>query len=198
MLRPPTLPSQERSLHRLTEELPLSSSSQPARPEPAPPPSSSFSALLALSFPPSNMSAPTAKLSKKEVNSNHDGADETSGKRGGMGGRAAIFRGGRRARRGSTGEALGILVRRPPAGRGRCEAPRRALRLGAGLGCGARVAQEGARGFIVLRHDASVLIRMAQAAGGGGGGPGTVRACNTGVLCCFSRVGDARPGCGGL
>lgn len=44
------------------------------------------------------MSAPTAKASKKELNSNHDGADETSGEdRARRGpGRAAIFRPGPR------------------------------------------------------------------------------------------------------
>ncbi|PIO32349.1 hypothetical protein AB205_0023590, partial [Aquarana catesbeiana] len=82
VFRPPPLllPSQERSPHRLTEEqLPLSSSSLSSQARACTPLSSS--ALLASTLPIySNMSAPAAKLSKKEVNSNHDGADETSEK----------------------------------------------------------------------------------------------------------------------
>lgn len=51
------------------------------------------------------MSAPTAKASKKELNSNHDGADETSGEdRARRGpGRAAIFRPGPRGCGGRAG-----------------------------------------------------------------------------------------------
>lgn len=54
------------------------------------------------------MSAPTAKVSKKELNSNHDGADETAGEdRARRGpGRAAIFRPGPRGCGGRAGTAV--------------------------------------------------------------------------------------------
>lgn len=88
-----------------------SGSSQPAprrgfgsAPSPAQPPSLPRSRAPSplLLFPPvlpSNMSAPAAKVSKKELNSNHDGADEISGGRRGAGGRGGGERGGRRAAR---------------------------------------------------------------------------------------------------
>lgn len=69
------------------------------------------------------MSAPTAKASKKELNSNHDGADETSGEdRARRGpGRAAIFRPGPPdcgGRAGARGAGALFLCGAGPGGRG--------------------------------------------------------------------------------
>lgn len=136
------------------------------------------------------MSAPAAKVSKKELNSNHDGADETSGEEQARQGpaRAAIF--------------AARPARRPPAGPGgrwadgpaRASAPffvragpRPGWRRGGGRSCEAGALRPARRGrrrpplplpppslsspslppekplFIVLRHDASLPSAAAAA-----------------------------------
>lgn len=86
------------------------------------------------------MSAPAAKVSKKELNSNHDGADETSGEE--------------QARRGPARAAIfaARLARRPLAGRGSAggagrtgrRAPRRPFLCARGRGRGGAAAADGA------------------------------------------------------
>lgn len=119
------------------------------------------------------MSAPTAKASKKELNSNHDGADETSGEdRARRGpGRAAIFRPGPRGCGGRTGaaEPAPFCVRPGTGGPGWRRGGERYGRSGGAAACAAggdppfpppalsspSLPPEKPL-FIVLRHDASL------------------------------------------